>query len=148
MTRRSRGRRANRAVVHQGEVNLTPLIDTALTLLVIFMMTTPLLQNSIKIELPQGQAQEAGTAQQEIVVTLQDDKHMFFNNKPVTLATLGPTLKAHLAQLPESQRSDKRVWVKVDKKACSADSLITVIDCIKVVGGVKDVAIATERKGA
>ena len=36
----------------------------------------------------------------------------------------------------------------VDRTTCSADSLINVIDCIKVVGGVKDVAIATEKPGA
>ena len=49
------------------EISLTPLIDTALTLLVIFMITAPMIHNGIKVDLPQGNSKEVGS-QQELVV--------------------------------------------------------------------------------
>lgn len=135
--------RKKRRITAQPEITLTPLIDTALTLLIIFMVTTPMIQNSIKIDLPKGQAQEGGTEPQEVVVTIDKKETIYCNNKPVTLETLGHEIQSCIATMPHKE--GKRVWVKVDRQSCSADSLISVIDCIKVVGGVKDVAIATER---
>ena len=51
---RSRGRR--RRLQAMNDVSLTPLIDTALTLLIIFMVATPMMRNSIRVTLPSGQA--------------------------------------------------------------------------------------------
>ena len=51
-------RRKRRASVLMQEISLTPLIDMALTLLIIFMVTAPMLNNAIKVELPKGQAKE------------------------------------------------------------------------------------------
>ena len=125
------------------EVSLTPLIDTALTLLIIFMVTTPMIHNAIRVDLPKGNAQEAGNQQQqELTVAINKSGTMFFNDKPVTLDTLGPVVKAHLAQ--HSSQGNKRVWIKIDK-ANSCDTLIGAIDCIKVIGGVQDVAVLTQK---
>lgn len=127
------------------EITLTPLIDTALTLLIIFMVTTPMIQNSIKIDLPKGAAQEAGKEQQEIVVAIDKNEMVYCNNKPVTLDTLGTVIQECLSSTAYAH-TPKRVWVRVDRQqSCSANILISVIDRIKVVGGVKDVAIATEK---
>jgi len=60
-------------------VSLTPLIDVALTLLIIFMITAPMVQNGIKIDLPQGNSKEVGS-QQELVVSMRRDGKMFFNS--------------------------------------------------------------------
>lgn len=136
-------RRRNKRSTPYLEVTLTPLIDMALTLLIIFMVTTPMIQNAIKIDLPKGQAKEGGAEQQELVVSIDKDEKLYFNNKPITLEQLGPTIKQQLAA--QNQKQDKRVWVKIDRnKSCSANILISTIDRIKVLGGVKDVAIATE----
>ncbi len=64
-------------------VNLTPLIDTALTLLVIFMVTTPLIQNGIKVELPKGQVSEIDLATQpkEWVVSIDAQGNTFLNKQ-------------------------------------------------------------------
>lgn len=135
-------RRKKRTYV-QPEITLTPLIDTALTLLIIFMVTTPMIQNAIKIDLPKGQAQEGGKEPQELVVTIDKKEAIYCNNRLVTLETLGQEIQSCIATM--AHKEGKRVWVKVDRQSCSADSLISVIDRIKVVGGVKDVAIATEK---
>jgi len=134
--------RRKRRVIAQPEITLTPLIDTALTLLIIFMVTTPMIQNSIKIDLPKGQAQEGGKEQQELVVTIDKKDTIYCNNKMVTLEMLGQEIQQKLAQMPNKEKT--RVWIKPDSQSCSG-CLTSVIDCIKVVGGVKDVAIATEK---
>ena len=104
-----RKRRARRSAMHRTElpeISLTPLIDTALTLLIIFMITTPMINNSIKIDLPQGKSQEVqGQQQQELVVSLAKDGTMFFNNIPVTIDNLAETIRHHLVQT----RRDNRV---------------------------------------
>ena len=138
-------RRRKRSLAPALEITLTPLIDTALTLLIIFMVTTPMIHNSIKIDLPKGAAQEAGKEQQDIVVAIDKEEKIYCNNKPVPLENVGQEIKQCLASLSNPAQA-KRVWVRVDRQqSCSANILISVIDQIKVVGGVKDVAIATEK---
>lgn len=66
----------------QPEVVLTPLIDVALTLVVILLLVAPMVQHSIKVELPQGNSKEVN-AQQELVVTMNKEGKIFFNSYPV-----------------------------------------------------------------
>lgn len=139
--RRTR-RRRKRSTYTAPEISLTPLIDTALTLLIIFMVTTPMINNAIRVDLPHGQAQEGGKEPARLVVAIDKDEHVFFNNMPVTLDQIGGQVKQYLAHLgsPEEQR----VWINIDKTN-SCDTLIKVIDSIKVIAGVKDVAVATRK---
>lgn len=140
-----RRRFANRSELP--EVCLTPLIDTALTLLVIFMVTTPMIQNSIKIDLPEGSVNEAGSAQQqqqEIMVAIDKDAKIYVNSMPTPLNNLASSLSAHLP--PQESIQKRRVWLTVDQSdSCTAKLLINVIDIIKGLKGVQDVAIATKR---
>ena len=142
MSRPSRKFRRRRLQKSAFEISLTPLVDISLTLLIIFMVTTPMLHNAIRVDLPKGSAQEGENKQQELVVTIDKDSNMFFNDKPVTLDTLGPTVKDYLVHSSDS--TDKRIWIKIDK-ANSCDTLIGTIDCIKVIGGVQDVAVLTQK---
>lgn len=114
------------------------------------MVTTPMIQNSIKIDLPKGAAQEGGKELQAVVVSIDKEEKIYCNNKPVTLETIGQEIKNCLASTDMNNTQEaKRVWVRVDRQqSCSANILISVIDRIKVVGGVKDVAIATEKLAA
>jgi biopolymer transport protein ExbD len=131
------------------EVCLTPLIDTALTLLVIFMVTTPMIQNSLKIDLPEGNVNEAGTTpqQRELVITIDKQEKIYVNSMPTTLTALAKLVDTQLTQI--SPGGKKRVWISVDKdQSCSAGTLITVIDTLKGLKGVQDVAIATKRPSA
>lgn len=137
MIRSTRKRRRMTAIT---EVSLTPLIDTALTLLVIFMVTTPLVNNSIKITLPSGKAREDNNARQELVVYLDSHEQLYFNgtrisNKQQLLETLKNTVGSN---------KEQTVFVKADK-AVHYGSVIELVDEIKVVGGVSYVALATKR---
>lgn len=124
------------------EITLTPLIDTALTLLIIFIVTTPMIQNSIKIDLPKGNLKEAGSVQaQELMVVIDKEERVYFNNKQVSLKQLPQEINTHLAKNGDR---NERVWIKIDE-TCQTKCLVSVIDSIKVLSGVKDVAIATEQ---
>jgi len=120
------------------ELGLTPLIDTALTLLIIFMVTTPMIHNAIKVKLPEGQSQEGGAQNPELVVTIDTSGNIFLNNKSVTIEQIGNEIKKLVQQLKISAPS---VWVHIDEMR-SCGTLLSIIDRIKMVGGINDVKIA------
>ena len=117
------------------EVSLTPLIDTALTLLVIFMITAPMVQNGIKVDLPQGHSKEVGN-QQDLVVTIRKDNKMFFNSYPIEQKDLVNTVQKAL-----SQNNDLPVYIRADE-SISYGKVIEIVDELKF-AGVKYVAMST-----
>src|SRR3990167_185757 len=71
------------------EVSLTPLIDTALTLLIIFMVTAPMMQSVIKVELPKAKAQASQDMNNESLMVALDGKgDIYLNKKKMTLEGL------------------------------------------------------------
>lgn len=139
-------RRLRRSSTALPEITLTPLIDAALTLLIIFMVATPMIRKTaVKVELPTGEAKEGGGAgQQGIIVTIPNDNSILINNTPVEIAALAGQVRAHIARSKNNaSRATQTVWIEVDKKKCSAGMLVTVIDQLRVVGGI-DVALKTE----
>lgn len=134
-------RRKGRQKVAMTDIPLTPLIDTALTLLIIFMVTAPMINNAIKVDLPKGKAQEdkAGK-QQELVVFIDKDKGLFFNG--IAVATVDELMNKIKAKV--GKQVDRMICVKADK-AVSYGQVIELVDHIKVVGGVSYVVLATKR---
>jgi len=117
------------------EMTLTPLIDTALTLLVIFMIAAPMVQNGIKVDLPYGNSKEVGV-QQELVVTMSKDGKLFFNSYPIEKNLLVSSVKKALVQ-----KEDLPVYVRADE-SISYGKVIEVVDELKQ-AGVKYVAMST-----
>lgn len=117
------------------EITLTPLIDTALTLLVIFMVTAPIVQNGIKVDLPHGNSKEIGS-QQELVVTISKDEKIFFNSYPIEKNDLIKSVQKAM-----NQREDIPVYVKADE-VLAYGKVIEVVDELKQ-AGVKFVAMST-----
>jgi biopolymer transport protein TolR len=121
------------------DITLTPLIDTALTLLVIFMVAAPMMQNSIKVSLPKGNAKESVTQTQDLVVFVDSKGSIFFDNKPLIVADLITVLHSKT-----KNNQDQTVYVKADT-AVSYGTVIELVDHLKVVGGIKYVALATQK---
>lgn len=122
------------------DISMTPLIDTALTLLIIFMIATPMIQNAIKVTLPKGQAKEDAGVQQEVVVFVDKNNQIYFNKQKISSHQLIEVLQRKIGQ-----EGERTVFVKADQ-AVPYGMVIELVDKIKVVGGVKYVALATEKR--
>lgn len=125
------------------EVNLTPLIDTALTLLIIFMVTTPMLQkeNALQVELPKGNMKEVDDGkQQEIVIAIDKKGKFSFNDKVIKEQDILDRLKKQVGK----KGNDRTVFVKADT-VVHYGKVIELVDKIKHVSGVRYVALATAK---
>lgn len=121
------------------DISMTPLIDVALTLLVIFIVATPMMQNAIRVSLPKGKAKEDSGSRQEIVVYVDKDKKIFFNGNEVKHDQLVDALKKKIGD-----QKDKMVFVKADQTV-SYGNVLELVDHIKVVGGISHVVLATQK---
>ncbi len=125
---------------HMPEISLTPLIDTALVLLVIFMVATPIMKNSLTIDLPKGNMKEAAVpTSTPIIVSIDAQEKLRLNDQPITLEVLLEKLSTQVKRSKEGA-----VYVHCDKKAASG-TLMHVIDSIKYLAGVEHVVLSTER---
>jgi biopolymer transport protein ExbD len=138
MRTRNRRLRQQKKTLH--DLSMTPLIDTALTLLIIFMVATPVLQNAIKVTLPRGNAQEdANNQQSELIVFIDKCGDFYINKEKIAKNNLIPHIKKTVGNDHE-----KTVYVKADT-AISYGTVIELVDDIKTVGGIKYVALATQK---
>jgi len=91
------------------EINVTPLVDVMLVLLVIFMLTAPLLTSAIRLDLPQAEGLQSGEAPQSVTVALDAKGQIFFND-PVDAAVLAQQLEATARRNRETE-----VQLRVDE---------------------------------
>jgi biopolymer transport protein ExbD len=138
--RRTRRRSAQGGRNQLTDISLTPLIDTALTLLVIFMITTPMIQNAIKVNLPRGHAKEDSGSKQELIVFIDDKNNFYFNGAKLAEKKLIESIKKEVGA-----QKERTVYVKADK-AVSYGRVLELVDDIKVIGGVQYVALATSQR--
>ena len=135
---RNRRRRERR----RPEVSLTPLIDTALTLLIIFMITTPMLkkENALEVELPKGNVKEVSDGlQQELVVSVDKQGRISFEGNLISQKDLISALQKKVGE-----NAKKTVFVKADTTV-HYGIVIELVDAIKHIGGIRYVALATEK---
>lgn len=122
------------------EVSLTPLIDTTLVLLVIFMVATPVIHNSLLVEIPEGKMQESKQSVKDITLYIDKTNSLYINNKKVTMEEL---LK-ELAHCVKALGDKCPVVVKADKQS-NWEAVAKLIDGIKHTGGITHVTLATQR---
>lgn len=87
------------------EINVTPFVDVMLVLLVIFMITAPMLQQGIDVNLPKAKGEELSPAER-IVITVKNTGKIYLNKSSVTIKTLKSKLKG---------MADKNVFLKADR---------------------------------
>jgi biopolymer transport protein TolR len=104
------------------DINVVPFIDVMLVLLVIFMITTPLLTQGVKVDLPKTAAKAVDEKQKEpLIVTVDAQGHYYLNladkpNQPITARTLSHLVKTQLSHA-NSATDERKVLVRGDKNA-------------------------------
>jgi len=94
------------------EINVTPLVDVMLVLVVIFIITAPLLASSIRLDLPKAEGTQPGDAPRFVTVVVDKSGKVFLNDKPLSEAQLAEQLTAAAKQNPETEiqlRADQGV---------------------------------------
>ena len=92
------------------QINVTPLVDVMLVLLVIFMVTAPILQQGVQINLPQAQSNAIPGSEQPLVVSVVKSGKIYLNDNVVTLGELGQKLRAI-----KKLQADKQVYLRADQ---------------------------------
>ncbi len=108
--RRGRRRGGRRSVL--SEINVTPLVDVMLVLLIIFMVSAPLLTAGVPLELPKTDASAVADSQAPLTVSVQKGGGIFIQESPITLDDLGTRLKAMAGD-----GLDKPIYVRADGAA-------------------------------
>ena len=92
------------------QINVTPLVDVMLVLLVIFMVTAPIIQQGVQVNLPQTKASAIAGSEEPLIVTVAKDGKIYLNDNVVSLPDLGIKLTA-IRKL----QSDKQVYLRADQ---------------------------------
>ena len=104
------GRRRRRALQPMSEINVTPMVDVMLVLLIIFMITAPLLAVGVPIDMPKTQAPPIQSTEEPLTVTINSKGAIFLQNSAIKYDELVPRLEA-IAE----NGYDKRIYIRGDK---------------------------------
>ena len=83
------------------EINITPLVDVMLVLMVVFILTAPLLNNAVRINLPKTSTTEPANPSKSVTVSVDGASKIYIDKREVDLAALEPELKRVVATNPE-----------------------------------------------
>jgi biopolymer transport protein TolR len=126
-----RGRRGRHVSTSLAEINVVPLVDVMLVLLIIFMVTAPMMQRGIDVKLPTSR-RAAPISSERLFVTVPlsygTDQRVRLNDESVSITVLGERVRQALLTA-----TDKQVFLQLDK-AVPAQDFMTVIDRLKEAG--------------
>jgi biopolymer transport protein TolR len=92
------------------QINVTPLVDVMLVLLVIFMVTAPIIQQGVQVNLPQAKTNAIPGSEEHLIVTVAKNGKIYLNDNVVTLGELGQKLRAI-----KKLQADKQVYLRADQ---------------------------------
>jgi biopolymer transport protein TolR len=118
------------------EINMVPFIDVVLVLLIIFMITAPILQSGIDVDVPKTKT-VAEMTQVRMVVTIDRGQRVYLNDKPVNIHELGQQIKAQ-SKDPQKQG----VYVRCDETV-PFGTWATVLDSLRQ-SGITNISVVTQ----
>jgi biopolymer transport protein TolR len=124
------------------EINVTPMVDVMLVLLIIFMVVTPMLQKGVSVDMaPVNNPEQMPDADKEdaLLVSIVRDGTVYFGTEKISVDNLTTRVKDRLAN-----KQDKRVYVKADMRTHFGD-VVKVVDSVRA-AGVDDLGLLTEQK--
>ena len=125
-----------RSVGTLAEINIIPLVDVVLVLLLIFMLTAPLMYRGIDVNLPKTAGKPTVT-EERMEVTLTKEQQVYLNGKPVALGSLEQTLRDTF-----KNRTDKTLYLKADQ-ALQYGFVIETMDKVRR-SGIEKLGMVTE----
>jgi biopolymer transport protein TolR len=113
------------------EINVTPLVDVMLVLLIVFMVTAPIMQTGVDVDLPDAKAQTVPDDSGKLIVTMTKDKRVFIGKMEIPFADV-ETLLRNNAKV----QTDREVYLHADTNLSYGD-VVKVMAAIKLAGGDK-----------
>ncbi len=117
------------------DINITPLVDVVLVLLVIFMITAPVLQSGIEVNIPKTRTVKE-IMEQRLVVTIDRDQNVFLGDKPVNVHDLGQRLRD-----ASGDSGKKVIYLRADVRV-PFGAFASVMDAVKQ-AGITNISVVT-----
>ncbi len=133
MTSGDNGGRSHRALA---DINVTPFVDVVLVLLIIFMLTAPILQSGIEVEVPKTKTVKEIT-EERLVISIDRKQRVYFGNDPININEIASTLQQKVRD-PERQS----IFIRADQDV-PFGAFATVMDAVKQ-SGITNVSIVTQ----
>jgi biopolymer transport protein TolR len=124
------------------DINVTPMVDVMLVLLIIFMVITPMLQKGVSVDMAKVNnptPMEDADKEDALLVSITRDNKLYFGSDAISLDNLTSKVKDRLAN-----KLDKRVYVKADMRA-RFGGVVQVVDAVRA-AGVDDLGLLTEQR--
>jgi len=138
INKREEGKKVN------SNINVTPMVDVMLVLLIIFMVITPMLNNKVQLDLPVATAavvMENANKEDAITIAVTRDGHTYLGGDPITLDEIGAKVAALLEKKPEGE---KEVYLRADNHA-KYGRVMDTVDEIRT-AGVSQLGLLTEKR--
>jgi biopolymer transport protein TolR len=119
------------------QINVTPLVDVMLVLLVIFMVTAPIIQQGVQVALPKVKAEALPGKEEQFVVSITKDSQIYLNDAKLSADELSGKLKAIAQEHP-----DREVFIRADDQVPYGE-VIKTMAAIKA-AGIENVGMVTE----
>ncbi len=124
----------------KADINVTPLVDVMLVLLIIMMLVAPMLQQGVSVKLPQASnSADKPETQEQTVVAVTSDRRVYLNGVPIQEAELGTKIQT----LMETKK-EKVVLIKGDEEA-PYSSIMGAMDRLRE-ANIENIGLITERK--
>jgi biopolymer transport protein ExbD/biopolymer transport protein TolR len=136
INKREEGKKVN------SNINVTPMVDVMLVLLIIFMVITPMLNNKVNVDLPKADAaviMEDANKEDAVIVAITRDGRTFLGGDQVTLDDLGGKISAKL-----ENKTSKQVFMRADTRS-NYGKVMDAVDGIRS-AGVSQLGLLTERR--
>jgi biopolymer transport protein TolR len=125
------------------DINVTPMVDVMLVLLIIFMVVTPMLQKGVSVDMAKVNsptAMEDADKEDALLVSITRDGKVYFGTDQITVDNLTTKVKDRLATNPQN----KQVYVKADTRA-RFGGVVGVVDAVRA-AGVDDLGLLTDQR--
>ena len=132
----------NEGIKVNSDINVTPMVDVMLVLLIIFMVVTPMLQKGVSVDLAKvNNPEQMPDADKEdaLIVAVMRDGKIYFGNDQIAPDQLTEKVKDKL-----TNRADKRVYVRADARA-KYGSVVEVVDNVRA-AGVDELGLLTDQR--